>query len=181
GRGRPAWQYAAAPDNLEPDLRVRDYVGLASALAGYLTRSSADPASEARSAGEDWGRELAATDAEQATTEPAAAGQAAPSDRSPRHRAVDLLAELGFDPVADEAATTAALRRCPLLDAARRYPEVVCRVHEGIVRGALEELGGDPEPVRLLAFSEPGACRLHLADVHREASTIDRAEAAPGG
>jgi hypothetical protein len=35
-------------------------------------------------------------------------------------------------------------------------------VHLGIVRGALDRLGGDPEPTALLPFAEPGACRLHL-------------------
>jgi hypothetical protein len=39
---------------------------------------------------------------------------------------------------------------------------VVCQVHLGIVRGALEVYRGDPEPTALLPFAEPGACRLHL-------------------
>ena len=52
------------------------------------------------------------------------------------------------------------LTRCPLLEAAHRHPEVVCGVHLGIVRGALEEYGADPEGSDLLPFAEPGACRL---------------------
>jgi predicted ArsR family transcriptional regulator len=75
---------------------------------------------------------------------------------------VGLLDELGFAPAADAQATTVALRRCPLLDAAREHPQVVCQVHLGIVRGALEHLDGDPGPTDLLPFAEPGACRLHL-------------------
>ncbi|SFE28418.1 helix-turn-helix transcriptional regulator [Blastococcus tunisiensis] len=150
GRGRPAWRYAAAADRLEPDVRVRDYAALAGALAGHLTRTAADPAAEGLAAGRDWGRTLVA--------HRPAVGPAT----SPRHGVVDLLDELGFAPEADAAATTVALRRCPLLDAARQYPEVVCQVHLGIVRGALEHSGGDPEPTALLPFAEPGACRLHL-------------------
>jgi predicted ArsR family transcriptional regulator len=75
---------------------------------------------------------------------------------------VDVLSELGFDPETDAGATTARLRRRPLLDTARAFPDVVCPVHLGIVRGALAALGGDPEAAALLPFSEVGACRLHL-------------------
>jgi hypothetical protein len=49
-----------------------------------------------------------------------------------------------------------------LLDAATEYPDVVCAVHLGIARGALEEYDADPADVALQPFSEPGACRLHL-------------------
>lgn len=153
GRGRPAWCYAAS-DRAEPDPRVRDYAGLATALAGHIARTSADPGADARAAGVAWGHELAATSEGE---RPAPGGGA-----SARRRAVDLLEDLGFAPEADGAATTAALRRCPLLDAARRYPEVVCQVHQGIVSGAVEVFGGDGESVALLPFAEPGACRLHL-------------------
>jgi predicted ArsR family transcriptional regulator len=162
GRGRPAWRYAAAADRLEPDIRVREYAGLAAALAGHLARRASDPAAEGLAAGLEWGRALA--------------GTASPSrrpDATPRHRVVELLDELGFAPEADAAASTAALRRCPLLDAARAHPQVVCQVHLGIVRGALERLGGDPRPTALLPFAEPGACRLHL-------DTTIAAEASPG-
>ena len=151
GRGRPAWRYAAVAR--DPDPRVRDYVGLATALAGHLERVSADPGADAVEVGRRWGRELA-------TGRPAATGRV--TKAAARHRVVDLLDELGFDPRADPRATTVALRRCPLLDAARRYPQVVCQVHLGIVRGALEVDRGDPEAATLLPFAEPGACRLHL-------------------
>ncbi|CCG05667.1 helix-turn-helix transcriptional regulator [Blastococcus saxobsidens] len=164
GRGRPAWRYTAAADRLEPDVRVRDYAALAGALAGHLARTAADPAAEGLAAGREWGRTLASG----RPAEPARAGA------TPRHRVVGLLDELGFAPEADAAASTVALRRCPLLDAARQYPEVVCQVHLGIVRGALEHSGGDPEATALLPFAEPGACRLHLdtAAVARGATDV---------
>jgi predicted ArsR family transcriptional regulator len=78
---------------------------------------------------------------------------------------VDLLEELGFAPSPDARAGVVKLRRCPLLEAAHQYPEVVCGVHLGVVRGALEELGASPEQTECTAlhpFSEPGACRLEL-------------------
>ena len=152
GRGRPAWSYTADVERLEPDPRVRDYAGLATALAGHLTRHAPDPAAEGLAAGQEWGAALVAS----------RPGRLPSGGAGPRRLVVDLLDELGFAPEADVAATTVALRRCPLLDAARQYPEVVCQVHLGIVRGALDRLGGDPEPTALLPFAEPGACRLHL-------------------
>jgi predicted ArsR family transcriptional regulator len=149
GRGRPAWLYAAVDDNPEPDPRVRDYAGLAAALAGHIARTSPNPTGDGLAAGWAWGLALVASRPEHAGP-------------TPRHRVVGLLDELGFAPETDDDASTVALRRCPLLDAAREHPEVVCQVHLGIVRGALEHHGGDPEPTELLPFAEPGACRLHL-------------------
>lgn len=149
GRGRPAWSYAAASGHPESDLRVCDYVGLATALAGQIVGTRTNPEADALAAGEAWGRTL---------TE----GIPASGPAQARRSVIGLLAELGFDPEADARATTVRLRRCPLLDAARAHPDVVCPVHLGIVRGALAALGGDPERATLLPFSEPGACRLHL-------------------
>jgi hypothetical protein len=48
---------------------------------------------------------------------------------------------------------------------ARRYPEVVCEVHSGLVSGALLELGGDDTGVDLVPFAEPDACLLVLPQV----------------
>src|SRR5664280_1532615 len=39
GRGRPAGSYAPATSRPEPDPRVRDYAGLATALAGQIART----------------------------------------------------------------------------------------------------------------------------------------------
>jgi predicted ArsR family transcriptional regulator len=149
GRGRPAWRYAAADDHPEPDPRVRDYAGLAAALAGHIARTSPNPTGEGLAAGWAWGRSLVSS------------GSPHPGP-TPRHQVVHMLDELGFAPAADPQAATVALRRCPLLAAAREHPDVVCQVHLGIVRGALEAQGGDPEPTDLLPFAEPDACRLHL-------------------
>jgi len=158
GRGRPAWEYTAAKDWVEPDVRLRDYAGLTAALAAHLERTSPDAAADARGIGRTWGAELAAE------TEPEPGRTGGPAAR---RRTLVLLTGLGFAPEADGRATTAALRRCPLLDVARQHPDVVCNVHLGIVQGALAGYGGDPDPARLLPFAEQGACRLHLAAPRR--------------
>ena len=150
GRGRPAWLYEAT----DPEIGVAgsEYAGLAATLAAHIHRTSSDPRADAVAAGRAWGRELA-----RKAGAPDASGAAAA-----RRKVVALLDDVGFAPEADDRATTAHLTRCPLLETAKEYPDVVCGVHLGIVRGALEEYGADSSRTDLQPFAEPGACRLEL-------------------
>jgi predicted ArsR family transcriptional regulator len=151
GRGRPARTYVALPGGV-PSGRARDYAGLAAALVGQMIRTSADPSADARAAGEAWGQGLAGMPPPRRERAPATA----------RRRVVELLNDLGFAPRANPAATTMRLTRCPLLDLARRHPDVVCAVHLGIATGILRTLGGNAERATIHPFAEPGACRLDL-------------------
>ncbi|HRC00336.1 MAG TPA: hypothetical protein PKZ38_09660, partial [Dermatophilaceae bacterium] len=54
------------------------------------------------------------------------------------------------------------LRACPVLDVAIRHTTVVCAVHEGMVQGILETLGGPPEAT-LHPFADPAGCVLRLS------------------
>ncbi|WP_409366084.1 helix-turn-helix transcriptional regulator [Mycolicibacterium elephantis] len=149
GRGRPAALYRPSP--ADPTLLARDYAGLATALAGHLARTSADPERDARAAGVEWGRELIEGSAR--------------SDGDQRKAVLDALTRLGFAPEDEGAERGVALRRCPLLEAARRYPAVVCQVHLGIVEGLLQSIDAPTGPgLDLIPFAEPGACRLFLPD-----------------
>lgn len=149
GRGRPAALYR--PSVADPTLVARDYAGLATALAGHLARTSADPERDARAAGVEWGRELGEGTAH--------------ADGAQRQAVLDALTRLGFAPEDDGAERGVALRRCPLLEAARRYPSVVCQVHLGIVEGLLQSIDAPTGPgLDLIPFAEPGACRLFLPD-----------------
>jgi predicted ArsR family transcriptional regulator len=154
GRGRPAWLYTATGRDVEG---TPEYAGLASALAATLHRTSAAPAADAEQAGEAWGRELARGRGAAPAGSPVAA----------RREVVAMLDELGFAPFADARTSVVKLTRCPLLEAAHRYPDVVCSVHLGLVRGALSEYGGDTEGTELVPFAEPGSCRLRLAGPRR--------------
>ncbi len=144
GRGRPARSYSALPQSTEPDARVREYVGLATALARHIAATSDDPRRDAIAAGEYWGADLVPAEITGTTL-------------------VSLLDDLGFAPEADSMGSSIALRRCPLLDAVHAEPVVVCAVHLGIARGVVAALGSDPEGITLEPFSEVGACRLHVA------------------
>jgi len=159
GRGRPAWRYSARP--VQQSTRTRDYAGLATALAAQIAGTSAAPAADALAAGERWGRSLVAD------------LPAEPTRQAARHRVTALLTELGFSPTADGQHRWLRLERCPLLDAARQYPDVVCAVHAGLVRSALISLGAAPDhdQVDLRPFAEPGACLLRLGNLEAEETT----------
>lgn len=150
GRGRPAWLYeatgAAAGEGGE-------YAGLASALARTIHQRSPSPVEDALEAGRDWGHDLAG----QRGAVPEKSATAA------RRRVVGLLDEMGFEPETDARASSVRLTRCPLLEAAHKYPDIVCGVHLGLAQAALEEYGADPDGAELVPFAEPGACRLRLA------------------
>jgi len=150
GRGRPAWLYSAVPDDELPG-GVAEYAGLASALAETIEQTSGSPRRDAIDAGRRWGRQLAT-----------ARGPGTGDDADARRAVVQLLDGLGFAPQPDARHVVVRLTRCPLLEAAHRYPDVVCGVHLGLAQGALEEYGADPDGTELLPFAEPGACRLHL-------------------
>jgi predicted ArsR family transcriptional regulator len=102
--------------------------------------------------------------------------RAAPSgDRfagsDPVTQALDLLEGLGFSPVVSDdpprgsahGATHAALllRTCPLLDAARDRPDIVCTVHQGLMEGFLRARGTRADVV-VVPFAESNGCRATI-------------------
>ncbi|WP_353354650.1 helix-turn-helix domain-containing protein [Intrasporangium sp. DVR] len=143
GRGRPGWGYAARPGVGSPS--AGEYASLAAVLAEHAAAQGGDVAGDMARLGSGWGRGLVES-----------------LDRvdEPEQVVMDVLGTLGFDP--EQRADVVRLRQCPMLDVARRHPEIVCQVHLGLVRGALEAAGGDAEAVGLEAFAEPDACLLHL-------------------
>lgn len=153
GRGRPAWEYAVVAAPVDP--LTREYAGLAATLAVALRRHSRRPADDALAAGREWGASLAADAPQPGGSGPVARRQAV----------VALLQRLRFAPVTGPQARTVQLTRCPLLDVAHAYPDVVCSIHRGMVEGALAEWGDGSTRVSLTPFAEPGACVLTLTPV----------------
>ncbi len=165
GPGRPSWEYEAVTGQGATS-DAMEYAGLASALAAQIARSSADPEAEALAAGHAWGQELI----KRGGAEVESPSNSAAAQAKARKTVIQLLRALDFapEPVADSS--TVMLRRCPLLEAAYRNPEVVCGVHLGLVRGALSALGVSADGSDLLPFAEKGACRLVLGDDDASAS-----------
>ncbi|WP_240641593.1 helix-turn-helix transcriptional regulator [Nocardioides ferulae] len=157
GRGRPGWLYRATHRGGEPERP--EYAGLAATLAAVVTRTSPDPARDARAAGADWGRRLAQD----------AGAPDAPGPEAARRQVGRIFEQMGFEPESEDDgdATTMRLTRCPLLEAAHQNREVVCSVHLGIAEGAMEVYGEDGSGSELVPFAEPGACLLHLRPAPR--------------
>ena len=153
GRGRPAWLYEAAQAPAPGRQQHAEYAGLAAALAETIQRTSDQPVELAVAAGERWGHELVAR----------RGAEQQPTALLARRQVVELVDELGFGTESDSRATRVKLTRCPLLEAAHRFPDVVCAVHEGLARAAMEDYGADPDGVSLVPFAEPGSCLLRLA------------------
>jgi predicted ArsR family transcriptional regulator len=171
GRGRPATRYRTTPDAeglLGRSGMVEEYVALAAAFAERLAEQGGDPGGDARSIGRAWGAALLVRDGV------GAHGGDRPA--APADRVVGVLGRLGFSPSVDPpGSATVLLRTCPLLESARRHPEVVCQVHRGLVEGVLGAVGspaaddpggrggaGAAGGVSLEAFARPGACVLTL-------------------
>lgn len=150
--GRPRLLYQAEADTTAAGAD-RGYRFLAEVLAGHLASTSDDPAASAEEAGTAWGRHLVEAPPPFATVDRATAIA----------RVVDLLGDFEFAPEHDDGVPDRIrLRRCPFLDVAREHPDVVCAIHLGLMRGALDELGADLEVSDLLPFTEPGLCVTEL-------------------
>lgn len=165
GRGRPSHVYRvtdagrAAETSIDPTFE--EYRGLTGAFAEHLARQSGDHSAQARDVGRAWGAQLA---------RPETGQQALSSSvEEPDDQVLRLLERLNFSPEPDVQGV--ALRTCPLLELATQLPDVVCRVHLGLVEGALERYGSADRQVELVPFAEPGACRLRLHPTERPADS----------
>ena len=154
--GRPRLLYHATAQAAQVEENSPGYRFLATMLADHLAGSSRDAAAAAEGVGAAWGRHLVE--------------RPRPSDRigagAAVERLVAVLEELGFAPElhrGDDAAPQVDLRRCPFLDVAREHQEVVCSIHLGLMRGALEELGAGVEARELIPFVEPSRCETRLS------------------
>jgi predicted ArsR family transcriptional regulator len=151
GRGRPGYRYSVERAGTDVGDDPRPYAQLAAVLADQLgaTDRAADAATEA---GTRWGRAIAAG------TEPAETPAEAMA------RLVRLLDEAGFEPEPPEDADgPIRLRRCPFGRLAVDREPVVCGVHLGLMRGALESMRAPLEATSLEPFVRPDLCLAHLA------------------
>lgn len=156
--GRPRLLYRVsedAPDG-SPVADDRGYRFLAEILASYLGATTEDTATAAEQAGAAWGSFV--------VDKPAPFAALASSEGL--ERLVAMLDEFGFAPELNEEdpeSPELLLRRCPFLDVAREHPDVVCSVHLGLMRGALDELGVEVRADDLIPWAQPDGCVAHLS------------------
>lgn len=156
GRGRPAWLYTAADMTAGPV----GYAALAAALANHLAANSASPAAEGEDAGRSWARALGAgSNGERSGTERSGTER---SGKTARRRVATALGQAGFGIQGNRDATELTLTTCPIVEAARENPDVVCAVHLGLAKELLSGSGLPEQDVKLLPFAGPGFCTLHL-------------------
>ncbi len=149
GPGRPAALFAAVP-GMDP-AGPRHYELLAQAFAAGLA-AAPDTADRALDTGLRWGHEIAGS------------SRAEGGDTS-LEALVDVLDGLGFAPerLDDPEQPKIGLRHCPFLELAVLRSEVVCPIHLGVMRGALEAWDSPLTVDRLEPFVEPDLCMTHLS------------------
>jgi predicted ArsR family transcriptional regulator len=141
---RPAWRYRAAAE----DPPGSAYRLLLAPVLEYL--AAAEPRrEEADRVGRHWGRMFAA----------AHHGKGGATDTL-----LAVLRALGFSPraVSPGACSEVRLLTCPYLTLVRQHPDEMCRLHAGIIRGALRESGAADDTAVLEPFGAPDGCVVRL-------------------
>lgn len=150
GPGRPPLKFRVTP-GMDPD-GPRSYELLARILVADLARRAGGPR-RAERLGRTWGRSMVAD-----PPRPLSAAEATDT-------LVGLLDDLGFAPERREAddRPEIGLRHCPFLELADQDADVVCPIHLGLMRGAMEALTPSVTVESLEPFAEPDLCLTHLA------------------
>lgn len=154
GPGRPRHLYhaTARSDQL---VNGSAYRFLARMLADHISDTTSNPSRAAEATGSAWGRGL--------VNQPEPDCELSPRDGI--DRVVEVLDGLGFAPVVDDEGPTSVrllLRRCPFLAVAREHQEVVCSIHLGLMRGALDVLDVQVVVEDLDPLVEPSLCVSRL-------------------
>ncbi|MGH3213920.1 MAG: helix-turn-helix domain-containing protein [Trebonia sp.] len=79
---------------------------------------------------------------------------------------IAIMRELGFEPHAvtgtGDGQYRLELRQCPFLEVAREHRDVICTLHLGLMRGALDLMRAPVTADELAPFAEPGPCVARL-------------------
>jgi predicted ArsR family transcriptional regulator len=151
--GRPRQVYALADPPDPVGSEQRNYRLLASVLASYLSEVD-DPQAAALEAGRRFGAEF---------VEPWAPGETKQDTPATVDRVVRMLDTIGFKPELTDDRTAIRLHHCPFHELARDQPDIVCRIHLGLIRGALQQLGAPAEAMVLIPFLTPRLCVVTVA------------------
>lgn len=127
---------------------------LAEMLVGHLAGTSPHVVEDAITVGREWGSYLVERPRPHRTTRSGTA----------REALLHLMERMGFQPELADGGQQILLRRCPFIDIARDHQDVVCSVHLGIMRGAIQTLGAPLEARELVPFVQPSLCVAHLAE-----------------
>lgn len=167
--GRPRVMYRAEAADGRHSYRL-----LAEMLASLVSGLLPDPERAALEAGRAWGRHLADAPAPFQRLDPAEALK----------RLNRLMAGIGFSPEfehdtghTDPDEVRIRVRNCPFGTVAEQHADVVCRLHLGLIQGALEELDVPMAADRLDPLVEPHLCLAYLRRAPRSDGEAGRADA----
>ena len=150
--GRPKVAYRGVLPNQTHE-REQGFRLLAETIAVAIASSNANAGEWMYRVGREWGRQLmgrAATDSPL-------------DDEAIVTRLVDKLDALWFAPeLVDGDPPKLVLYNCPFLDSTRRYPQVICQLHAGMINGALEEMSSNYRLTHL-TIQAGHRCDGHLA------------------
>jgi predicted ArsR family transcriptional regulator len=151
--GRPRIGYRAVADG--PGGRRR-YRLLAEMLTSMIAGTMPEPGSAAEEAGRQWGAYLA--------EQPLPYQQ--PSAAEAIAKLTGIMEDLGFAPQAEAGdggrQFRLCLRQCPFREVAERHRDVICSLHLGLMRGALDRMRAPVTADRLDPFVEPSLCVAQL-------------------
>ena len=156
GPGRPRLVYRATAAGTDERRRYRL---LAEILTALVARFGPGAGDQLEAIGHTSGRQLVGSSpAGVSLTEAEAVG-----------RLIELLDDIGFEPELEPGTRSQRIlmRPCPFLELARQHPEVVCRLHLSLMRGALAELGATTSATKLTPFVQADLCVAHLAAAPR--------------
>jgi predicted ArsR family transcriptional regulator len=151
GRGRPRLAYHLPPAT---DDRSQGYELLATMLAARWDHTPAERAQRAEQAGR-----VAATSFPMPDT-----GSQVPTLEHAAVRVSVQFAELGFEPevITEGPQVVIRLHACPFRSVAEKHPDVVCSLHLGLLRGALEQLRAPDSRTSLEPFVQRELCIARL-------------------
>ncbi len=189
GRGRPAWMYRAVGTPAGPVGYAALAAALAQHIADHSANPAAEGEAAGRAwaralpplpitpaATATAPSETATATAGPSETSAATCAPQQPADKNDvgtpgtrptpgqkvRNHVVQALEQAGFGVERNAAATELTLTTCPIVEAARENPEVVCAVHLGLVREVMSGSGLPERQAKLLPFAGPGFCTLRL-------------------
>ena len=153
GRGRPRVAYRTT--TVAGEVGARRYRLLAEMLTARVARFGAEASAQLEEIGEAWGRYLVEAPSPYEKL----------SEQEAVERLLALLAEIGFEPQLEQGGRgrRILMRPCPFLELARTHQEVICPIHLGLMRGALDELGARTRATKLEPFVHPDLCVARLA------------------
>ncbi len=151
--GRPRIGYRAAADG--PAGRRR-YRLLAEMLTSLIAGIMPSPGKAAEDAGREWGAYL--------TEQPPPYQKLSAEEAMGKLTA--LMEEAGFSPQAEVGGGKhrLCLRQCPFREVAERHQDVICSLHLGLMRGALDRMRAPLTADRLDPFVEPSLCVARLTE-----------------